>query len=158
MEPDSLNNNLSYASEMFDYLFIKNSEARPADFDAVAAKIETQAKLALNYSPEAANLILAQLYYNQGYSYTEQANKIKGPKPEDIKKKKDLNASAVAKYDLAIPYTEKEVSLLEQKGTALKGKDKNTLRTMYGILEDIYTAKGDKAKAGEYDKKYASMK
>jgi len=157
MQPDSLNNNLSYASEMFDYLFIKSSDARPADFDAVAAKLETQAKAALNYNPEAANLILAQLYYNEGYAFTEQANKTKGTKPEDVKKKKDLNASAVAKYDLAIPYTEKEVSILEQKGSALKGKDKNTLRTMYGILEDIYNAKGDKAKADEYDKKYNAV-
>jgi tetratricopeptide (TPR) repeat protein len=157
LQPDSMNNHLSYASEMFDYLFIKNPDNRPADFDAVAAKLEKEAKAALDYNPEAANLILAQLYYNEGYSFVDQANRIKGTKPEDVKKKKDLNASAVAKYELAIPYTEKEVALLEAKGTSLRGKDKNTLRTMYGILEDIYNAKGDKVKAGEYDKKYNSL-
>jgi tetratricopeptide (TPR) repeat protein len=157
LQPDSMNNHLSYASEMFDYLFIKNPDNKPADFDAVAAKLEKETKLALDYSPEAANLILAQLYYNEGYSFADQANRVKGTKPEDVKKKKDLNASAVAKYELAIPYTEKEVALLEAKGTSLRGKDKNTLRTMYGILEDIYNAKGNKAKADEYDKKYNAM-
>src|SRR5215471_3457798 len=40
LQPDSLNNSLSYASEMFDYLYIKNADKKPADYDAVASKIE----------------------------------------------------------------------------------------------------------------------
>ncbi|MFI5187603.1 MAG: hypothetical protein ACHQF0_12810 [Chitinophagales bacterium] len=160
-QPDSLNNNLSYASDMFDYLFIKNPDTRPADYDAVAAKIEDQIKktLAKDYEPLSSNLIISQLYYNQGFDMVTQADKIKGSKPEDVKKKADLKAKAVAKYELAIPYTQKVVSVLEQKDMAtMGGREKHTLKNMYLMLDDMYTAKGDKVKADEFDKKYSSIK
>ncbi|MFL5808101.1 MAG: hypothetical protein ACJ749_01190, partial [Flavisolibacter sp.] len=53
MQPDSLNNSLSYASEMFDYLFIKNADTKPADYEATASKIETQINktLSKDYDP-----------------------------------------------------------------------------------------------------------
>lgn len=161
LQPDSLNNNLSYASEMFDYLFIKNSDKKPSDYDAVAGKIEEQIKktLSKDYDPLSSNLIIGQLYYNQGLEQLTEADKIKGTKPEDVKKKADLKAKAVAKYDMALPYTEKVTSLLEQKDAAtLTGKEKHTLKNMYIMLGDMYTAKGDKVKSAEYDKKYSAMK
>jgi hypothetical protein len=40
----------------------------------------------------------------------------------------------------------------------LDGREKQTLRNMYIMLGDIYTAKGDKVKSAEYDKKYTSLK
>jgi tetratricopeptide (TPR) repeat protein len=158
-QPDSLNNNLAYASEMFDYLYIKNPDAKPADYDAIGGKIEEQIKktLSKDYDPLSSNLIIGQLYYNQGLDIATQADKIKGTKPEDTKKKSDLKAKAVAKYDLAIPYTEKVAVILEGKGT-LNGKEKSTLKNMYIMLGDMYTAKGDKVKSAEYDKKYSAMK
>jgi len=162
LQPDSLNNTLSYASEMFDYLFIKNTtDKKPFDYDAVAAKIETQVKklISKDYDPLSANLILGQLYYNQGLDQVAESDKIKGTKPEDTKKKADLKAKAITRYELAIPYTEKVASLLEQKGMAtLNGKEKHTLKNMYIMLGDMYTLKGDKVKAADYDKKYSSMK
>ncbi len=161
LQPDSLGNKLSYASEMFNYLYIKNPDTKPADYDAVAAKIEEQVKplVEKDYEPLSSNLIVAQLYYNEGLDLATQADKIKGTKPEDTKKKADLKAAAVAKYDMALPYTEKVTSILEQKDLAsLDGKEKQTLRNMYIMLGDMYTAKGNKAKADEYDKKYSAFK
>jgi tetratricopeptide (TPR) repeat protein len=161
MQPDSLNNSLSYSSEMFDYLFIKNPDKKPADYDAVAAKIETQVKklISKDYDPLSSNLIIGQLYYNQGLDLVTEADKIKGTKPEDTKKKADMKAKAVVRYDLAIPYTEKVASLLEQKGMAsLNSKEKHTLKNMYIMLGDMYTLKGDKVKSADYDKKYSSIK
>jgi len=161
LQPDSLNHSLSYASEMFDYLFIKNPDKKPADYDAVAGKIETETKklLSKDYEPMSTNLILGQLYYNQGLDQVTEADKVKGTKPEDTKKKTDLKAKAVTKYDLAIPYTEKVASMLEQKGgTALTAKEKHTLKNMYIMLGDMYTAKGNKVKADEFDKKYSALK
>jgi len=160
-QPDSLNNNLSYASEMFDYLFIKNPDSKPADYDAIAAKIEEQIKktMSKDFDPLSSNLIIGQLYYNQGLDQVTAADKVKGTKPEDTKKKADLKAKAVVKYDQAIPYIEKVVSILEQKGMAsLTGKEKHTLKNMYIMLGDVYTAKGDKVKSADYDKKYSAMK
>jgi tetratricopeptide (TPR) repeat protein len=161
LQPDSLSNSLSYTSEMFDYLFIKNPDKKPADYDAVAAKIESETKklLSKDYEPMSTNLILGQLYYNQGLDQATEADKIKGTKPEDTKKKADLKAKAVSRYDMAIPYTEKVASLLEQKGmTTLSAKEKHTLKNMYIMLGDMYTAKGNKVKADEYDKKYSGIK
>jgi len=159
LQPDSLNNNLSYASEMFDYLFIKNPDKKPADYDAVASKIESQVNktLSKDYDPLSSNLIIGQLYYNQGLDQATEADKIKGTKPEDTKKKTDLKAKAKAKYDQSIPHVEKVSSMLEQKGT-LNLKEKSTLKNMYIMLGDMYTATGNKAKADEYDKKYSSLK
>ena len=161
MQPDTLNNSLSYASEMFDYLYIKNTaDKKPADYDAVASKIEANIKktLAKDYEPLSSNLIIAQLYYNQGLDQVNEAEKIKSTKPDDVKKKNDLKAKAITKYDQALPYTEKVTALLEAKGTATNGREKHTLKNMYIMLGDMYTAKGDKAKAAEYDKKYSAMK
>jgi len=161
MQPDSLNTTLAYASEMFDYLYIKNPDKKPADYDAVAAKIENNIKrtLSKDYDPLSSNLIIGQLYYNQGLDQVTESDKIKGTKPDDLKKKKDLKTSAVAKYDLSIPYTEKVASILEQKGVAsLNAKEKHTLKNMYIMLGDMYTAKGNKIKSDEYDKKYTALK
>jgi len=161
MQPDSLSNSLSYASEMFDYLFIKNPDKKPADYDATAAKIETQINktLAKDYEPLSSNLIIGQLYYNQGLDQATEADKLKGTKPEDTKKKTDLKAKSAAKYNQSIPHIEKVTSLLEQKGvTSLNGKEKSTLRNMYIMLGDMYNGTGNKAKAAEYDKKYSSLK
>jgi len=161
LQPDSLNNSLSYASEMFDYLFIKNPDKKPADYDATAAKIETQINktLAKDYEPLSSNLIIGQLYYNQGLDQATEADKLKGTKPEDTKKKTDLKAKSAAKYNQSIPHIEKVTSLLEQKGvTSLNGKEKSTLRNMYIMLGDMYNGTGNKAKAAEYDKKYSSLK
>jgi len=161
LQPDSLNNSLSYASEMFDYLFIKNPDKKPADYDATAAKIETQINktLAKDYEPLSSNLIIGQLYYNQGLDQATDADKLKGAKPEDTKKKADLKAKSAAKYNQSIPHIEKVTSLLEQKGVStLNGKEKSTLRNMYIMLGDMYNGTGNKAKAAEYDKKYSSLK
>ena len=161
LQPDSLNNSLSYASEMFDYLFIKNPDKKPADYDATAAKIETQINktLAKDYEPLSSNLIIGQLYYNQGLDQATEADKLKGAKPEDTKKKADLKAKSAAKYNQSIPHIEKVTSLLEQKGVStLNGKEKSTLRNMYIMLGDMYNGTGNKAKAAEYDKKYTSLK
>jgi tetratricopeptide (TPR) repeat protein len=160
MQPDSLSNQLSYASEMFDYLYIKNADKKPADYDAIASKIEAnvQKTLAKDYEPLSSNLIIAQLYYNQGLDQANEAEKIKSTKPEDVKKKNDLKAKAIAKYDQALPYTEKVTALLEAKGATTNGREKHTLKNMYIMLGDMYTAKGNKAKADEYDKKYSAMK
>jgi tetratricopeptide (TPR) repeat protein len=159
LQPDSLNNNLSYASEMFDYLFIKNPDKKPADYDAIGAKIETQINktLSKDYDPMSSNLIIGQLYYNQGLDQVTESDKVKGTTPEDKKKKADLKAKANAKYTQAIPHIEKVTSMLEGKGT-VSGKEKSTLRNMYIMLGDMYSATGNKAKADEYDKKYSALK
>jgi tetratricopeptide (TPR) repeat protein len=159
LQPDSLNNNISYASEMFGYLY-KSSDTRPADFDAVAGRIETNLKRTLdaNYETLNSNLILAQLYYNQGVDMATEADKIRSTKPEDIKKKNEWKTKAISKYDQAIPYSEKVAAELEAKTTVLKLSEKAMMKNMYIMLEEMYNMKGNKPKAEEYNKKYSAIK
>ena len=158
MQPDTLNNYLSYASEMFGYLY-KNTDTKPADFDATAVKIESMLKKIIdkNYEVQNASLILAQLYYNQGLDFVTEADKIRSTKPEDVKKKNEIKAKAVVKYEGAIPYAEKVASEIEAKGAGIRPADKGTLKNMYIILEEMYNLKGNKAKADEYNKKYLAL-
>ena len=159
MQPDTLNNYLSYASEMFSYLY-KNGDTKAPDFDAVAAKIESNLKKTLsnNYETLNSNLILAQLYYNQGLDQATEADKIRSTKPEDVKKKNDFKAKAIVKYDGAIPYAEKVAAELEARPAPLKAGDKGMLKNMYIILEEMYNLKGNKVKAEENNKKYQGLK
>ena len=50
---------------------LKNADKKPADYDATAAKIETQVNktLSKDFDPLSSNLIIGQLYYNQGLDH-----------------------------------------------------------------------------------------
>jgi tetratricopeptide (TPR) repeat protein len=166
MQPDSMSNYLSYASEMFNYIF-KDADKKPADFDAIVPKIESNLKVAIshNYETQNSNLILAQMYYNMGLDFATEADKIRSTKPDDVKKKKDFQDKAKTKYDLAIPYTENVAKELEAKmakalaeKTNFKASEKATLRNMYLMLGEMYGVKGNKPKADEFNKKYTDFK
>lgn len=159
MQPDSLSNYVSYASEMFEYLF-KESETKPANFDELTARIASvlEKPKAADYETYSTHLILSQMYYNIGVEYAIESDKIRSTKPEDQKKKKDLQAKAVAQYTPGIPSAEKVVASLEAKGASMKLSEKANLRNMYTMLEEMYTVTGNKAKADEYKKKYDSVK
>jgi len=160
LQPDTLNNYLSYASEMFTYLY-KNTDTKPTDFEAIAGKIDSNLTRTISrgYEVQNSNLIMAQLYYNQGLDFATEADKLKtSTKPDDVKKKNDFKAKAIAKYDGAIPYAEKVAAAIEAKQATMRPADKGTLKNMYIILAEMYTLKANKPKADEYDKKYAALK
>ncbi len=154
--PDSLGNYISYASEMFNYLY-KDVDKKPADYDAVVSKIESSIKKTLDngYDLHNSHLILGQLYYNQGLDYSTEMDNIRGTKPDDVKKKNDFKAKAVEKYTQAIPHIDYLATEYEKKGT-LKLGEKATLKDFYNKLSYMYSVKGDKAKADEYSKKEAN--
>jgi len=62
------------------------------------------------------------------------------PKPEDVKKRTDLRAQAVKKFDEAIPYFEKVEQDLGSKGK-LKMQEKQALKDAYDLLITIYETK-----------------
>ncbi|MCC6288208.1 MAG: hypothetical protein IT249_10020 [Chitinophagaceae bacterium] len=146
---------IDYANELFNETHVSDVKDRPADYNERIVKIEDLYKKALAIKPDAleANLNLAKHYFNQALFIEEDANKIKGTKPEDVKKKEELKAQVVAFCDKAIPPFEVVYNNLIAKET-LKLSEKSELKSACNNLAYCYDRKKDKAKSDFYQKKY----
>ncbi len=99
---------------------------------------------------------MGQISYNQGIEIQQQTKAIKGSKPEDLKKRAEIRAEAIKKFDEAIPYFEKIDQLLGKQGE-LKRADKSALKDAYDLLVTIYEQKKDKDKAAAWTDKYNNV-
>ena len=107
--------------------------------------------IAVKSTPEA-NFLMANFLYNNSIDISEDARKIKGPKPSDLKTKKELEANSAKQMNDAIPYAEKVVSLFADNAKP-KGSEKVNYRQALVILKNIYDVKKDAVKSAAYDKK-----
>ena len=98
-------------------------------------------------------LSLGKHYYNQMLMRDEEASKIKGTKPEDVKKRSDMNALSVAMADKAIIPLEEVFKHYDNLGK-LKVGEKSNLKSACSLLTYCYEKKQDKAKVDFYQKKY----
>ncbi len=98
------------------------------------------------------NFLTAVFYYYNAVDLAEAARKIKAVKPEDIKRKKDMEAESSKSMNEAIPYAETVLKMYNAL-TKPKAVDKGNYRTALTILKNIYDSKKDTAKATEMDKK-----
>ena len=146
---------LDYANELFNETHVSEAKDRPADYAERCAKIEDLYKKALAIKPDAleANLNLAKHYFNQALFLEDDANKIKGTNPDDVKKKADIKAQVVALCEKAIPPFEVVFKELDSKSN-LKLSEKSEYKSACNNLAYCYDRKKDKAKADFYQKKY----
>ncbi|WP_152270616.1 tetratricopeptide repeat protein [Agriterribacter humi] len=153
--PEGFDMILDYANELFNETHVSDAKERPADYAERCLKIEELYKKALAIKPEAleANLNLAKHYFNQALFIEEDANKIKGKTPEDLKKKEELKAQVLSLCDKAIPPFEVVFKEYDNKET-LKLSEKSELKSACNNLAYCYDRKGDKAKSDFYQKKY----
>ncbi|MBX2922237.1 MAG: hypothetical protein KF746_08605 [Chitinophagaceae bacterium] len=153
--PENFEMIVDYANELFNETHVSDVKDRPADYNERIEKIEGLYKQALALKPDAleANLNLAKHYFNQALFIEEDANKIKGAKPEDVKKKDELKAQVVALCDKAIPPFEIVFNTLDQKDK-LKLAEKSEYKSACNNLAYCYDRKKDKAKSDFYQKKY----
>jgi tetratricopeptide (TPR) repeat protein len=102
--PEGFDMILDYANELFNETHVSDAKDRPADYAERCLKIEGLYKQALALKPEAleANLNLAKHYFNQALFLEDDANKIKGKTPDDLKKKEEIKAQVVALCEKAI--------------------------------------------------------
>ena len=112
--------------------------------------------LKLNPDYPQANLVMGQISYNQGIEIQQQTKTIKGSKPEDLKKRAEIRAEAIKKFDEATPYFEKIDQLLGKSGE-LKRADKSALKDAYDLLVTISEQKKDKEKAAAWTDKYNNV-
>ncbi len=149
--PENFAINYNYAVELYQYVY--SDERKTADNEAYKAKITALLDKAIKAKPNSseANFLMANYTYNNSIDISEAAQKIKGPKPEDLKRKKEMNERSAKMMDGAIPYAEKVVELFD--GIAKpKSSEKINYRQSLVILRNIYEVKKDTARADKYDK------
>ena len=85
-----------------------------------------------------ANMVLGQIYYNQGVEINNENKNIRpagGVKltPDQLKKKDELRAQTAQKFDQALPYLTKVDELLDAQAK-LKMEDKDNLKNALDLL------------------------
>lgn len=153
--PNDFNITIDYATELFAETHVTDAAKRPADYDKRCEKIEALYKKAIELKPDSyeAKLSLGKHYYNQMLIMDEEVAKIKGTKPEDVKKKADMNAQIALIADKAIVPLEEVFKHFDTMG-ALKVGDRSNFKSACSLLSYSFDKKKDKAKSDFYYKKY----
>ena len=148
-DPTNFTNDYNYAVTVYNTLY--GADAKNPD-PALKEKLSAVLKsaMAADAGIDAA-VLMASHEFNWAADYSTNAALIKGTKPDDVKKKKELNDLYMAKMNEAIPYGEKVVTYYKAKDK-LTTKEKLNYKSVLNNLSDIYNAKGDAKKAAEYDK------
>ena len=141
----------NYAVELYRYIY--SDEMQKVNTTDLKNKLPEVMKKAIAIkSTIEANFLLANFFYNNSIDISEEARNIKGVKPEDLKKKKELQAQSDIAMTQAIPFAEATVSIY---GTIAKPKssDKVNCKQSFSILKSIYESKKDAEKVALYDAK-----
>lgn len=139
------------------YNEIYTGDNKPADVDALKNKLTDILKNAIaNDKGIDAKMLMTRHLYNAAYDFQDSSKKIKGTKPEDIKKRADAKAMFIKKIDECIPYAESVIGYYAALPT-LKPGQKSNYKIVLDILSQFYGAKGDLKKSAEYDKKKADV-
>ncbi|MEJ7625959.1 MAG: hypothetical protein WKF35_03765 [Ferruginibacter sp.] len=148
--PESFTHSYNYAIELYNNMYGK--DAKPST-DADKAKLTSIIKIAIqNDKNNDAVMLMSNHLFNAASDMSIAASLLKGTKPEDVKKKKDLNAASMKYMNEFIPYGELAIKYFDSQ-TELKPIQKANNRIVLGYMSDVYNAKKDLKKAAEYDKK-----
>lgn len=152
--PDSMKYHFNYANEAFTYVYNSDAGIKIDNKDVLLKNIgnELQRSLAVNPNDINTNWLAGQYYYNAGIDLKEMANAVKGTKPEDIKKKADLNAQAKEQLNRSVPFAEKALSQFEANG--FKKTDKSKYKSVADLMQRIYTSLNQTDKVKVYQQKY----
>jgi hypothetical protein len=155
INPESFDLTFEYAGELFGETHVSDASKRPADYTERCKKIENLYVKALSLKPDSYETMLSmgKHFYNQLLFIEEDIYKIKGTKPEDVKRKADLTASLDAMVTSTIPYLEKVFAHYDPMGK-LKVGERSNFKSACTLLNYCYDKKKDKAKAEFYQKKY----
>jgi hypothetical protein len=145
-----------YGVELFNYIYGKD---KPADYEQRKAELTTALQNAINTNPESAqaNFVMSQHISNDIYDMQLDYAAIKGTKPEDVKKKQDLNKKIEARYEDLFKYANAAVQQYE-KMSELKTVEKANYRSVLNQMVDYYTVKKQADKAKLYNDKVKNLK
>lgn len=145
-----------YSVELFNFIYGKD---KPANYDERKAELTAALQAAINNKPESAqaNFVMTQHISNDIYDMQQEYQAIKGTKPEDVKKKQELNKKIDARYEDLFKYANTAVQQYE-KMTDLKAVDKANYRSVLNQMVDYYTMKKQADKAKVYNDKIKNLK
>lgn len=145
----------NYAAELFNYLYTQDK--KPADYLAIQAKLEDVLKKALAIKPAPEpNLLMARHLYNVVYDIQDAITAVKGNKPDDAKKKADLNAQLKKKFEEMLPYAMAAYDYFDGKAT-LKTGEKGNFKVVISLIQSYWESKNDAAKVKFYQDKSKSL-
>ena len=157
-DPRNFANSYNYAVEMYNSLWANVNKSPDT---ALFLKLTTVLKSAIAVDESMdATMLLNNHLFNVAADYSTKAaliKVIKTTKPDELKKKKDLNASSINYMNELIPYGESMMKFLSAKAT-LTTKQKINYKQVANYLSDAYRLKGDLKKSAEYDKITDSIK
>jgi len=154
--PDSTTYLFDYSVEMYNYAYDTSTTGkRPENSAALIEKALANAKTVTTKRADfaQAQLLVGQIIYNQGVDSLNNARRVKGSKPEDIKRRNDSKAQAIKKFDEAAPYFLEVDRILGSQGK-LKPDEKRVLKDAYDLLITVYDQKGLKDKVKEFEVKF----
>ena len=151
--PDSLTYHFNYANDIFGYLYNSDEGTVINDKAGLMKTLGDQVEAAYKINPNDVNnnWLYAQYYYNLGIELRDSASKVKGPKPEDVKRKADITAEAKASFTKAVPYGEKALSALEANN---KKSDKSRYKSITDLMQKIYQSTSQNDQVKVYQDKY----
>ena len=151
--PDSITYHFEYANDIFGYLYNSDEGVQIKNKTELTKTLGEQLQLGLKINPDdvRTNWLTSQYHYNLGIETRDEATKIKGTQPADVKKKADLNAAAVAHFKDAIPYGTKAITKLEGEH---KKSEKSDYKSIANLMQNIYQSLSDKANLKVFQDKY----
>lgn len=138
--PDNFLFLFNYGVELYQTGYDPDASKRPSNSkDLINKAIEVMSKT-LEKKPDYANanMVLGQIYYNQGVEINNENKNIRPAgnvklTPDQLKKKDDLRIETAKKFDQALPYLVKVDELLDGQGK-LKMEDKDNLKNALDLL------------------------
>lgn len=146
----------NYGVEMFNYAYV--GENPPADRAAIQSKIEEVLKKAIEMNPTApeANMLMCRHYFAILKYLGEDYDAVKGTKPEDVKKKNEINSLINKQYELAFPYMTTLYNLYDGK-TGMKKSETGQFKIITSMLLEYWENKKDKVKVKELSDKLKTI-
>jgi hypothetical protein len=154
--PDNYALALDYATELFNYTY--TNEKKPADYAARQEKLQNALAKAISLQSTAfANYVMSQHIYNQIYDLDDALRLIRGTKPADLAKKKEINATEDKKYEEFYGYSQKAYDLYSADAAHLKAQDKANYRKVINQLIDYHQRKKQTDKVAFYQDKLKTL-
>ena len=143
----------NYANDIFGYIYNGDEAAAVNNRDSLLKTMGAQIEKAHSIDPQnvVTNWLYSQYYYNGGIDIRDEALKIKSTKPDDVKKKADLNAQAKESFNKAIPFAEKALNTLE---ATHKKSEKSRYKSIVDLMQKIYQSLNQNDKVKLYQDKY----
>jgi tetratricopeptide (TPR) repeat protein len=146
-DPNNYEMLYNYGVEVYQEGYKSDVKERPANSAELIAKAADIMNRVLAIKPDYPNaqMVLGQIYYNQGVDKNNENKEIRpkdGKKltPDELKKKDDLRNVMIEQFDKAAPYFIKVDDILDKEGK-LKPQDREVLKNSLDLLLIIFEEK-----------------